>query len=377
MSKIKILYVFAEPFSYGGQEAFATNMYKQINKNKFSIDFYTPYKCDNNEIQKILKENNNKILFDSYEFYTKKRKSNYIKGIKNIIKNNNYDLVHINSGSTFALAKGAKIIKRYSSAKVILHSHATGINNFKHKLASLLFFRDFKFADYFFACSNDAGRFRFLDNIVNSDRFAIINNGIDIERFKYNDSLRTKYRKLLKIYQDDFVIGHVGRLSAEKNHKFIIELFEKIRMSHNNVKLLLIGDGELEGEILSSLKEKNLLESTILLKKRNDVNKILNVMDIFIFPSLFEGLGIAAVEAQISGLTTLCSKEVPREAKITDKCIFLNLDNYNQWVKEIENEIKSRSKREYEYLKITNNKYDSKNCAKELEKIYMEVLNEN
>lgn len=376
MKKIKVLYIFAEPFSYGGQEAFAINMYNQIDKEKYKIDFYTPFKCDNKEIESLLKKNNDNMYFDNYEFFSKSRKMHYIKGVTKIIKNRNYDIVHINSGSTFSLAKGAKIVKKYSNAKVIVHSHATGINNIKHILANIMFVNDFKYVDYFLACSLEAGRFRFLDKIVNSNKFSVINNGIDINKFKYDESIRSTYRRLLKLDKKEFVIGHVGRFSMEKNHIFLINVFNEVKKRYKNVKLLLVGDGDMEDNIIELLTEKKLLDSTIILSKRKDVNKILNAMDIFLFPSLFEGLGIAVIEAQISGLTVLCSDVVPKEAKIINKCTFLKLNRVDEWVQEVVKEINKTNKREFSNLKLLNNDFDSKKCARKLETIYMEVINE-
>ena len=377
VKKINVLFLFAEPFSYGGQEAFAINMYNKIDKRKFNIDFYTPFGCDNKDIKNILAKNGDKIFFDNYEFETKKRKRYFLKGVKNLIKNNSYDIIHVNSGSTFSLAMAARIIKNNTNSKVIVHSHATGISSLRHKITNAYLKRYFKYADFFIACSDDAGKFRFSSKITERKNYIIIKNGIDIDRFKYNSEIREEYRKKLGIYKNDFVIGNIGRCSTEKNHSFLIDIFKEIHDYHKNVKLLFVGDGPIKNDIIKKLNDYDLLDSTILLEKRNDVNNLLQVLDIFMFPSIFEGLGIAAIESQISGLTTLCSSEVPKQAKVIDRCYFLSLDEKNNWINKIEEEMRIKSNRNYSQLNVVNDGFDSSSCAKILEGIYLEVLNEN
>ncbi len=376
MSKINVLFVFAEPFSYGGQEAFAINMYNKFDKRKFNIDFYTPFKCDNREIKSILSKNNDYIYFDGYEFDSKLRKKNYIRGLKKFIKDHKYDIIHINSGSTFALAMGSKIVKKESKSKVVVHSHATGVKSLRHTITNAYLNRYFKYADYFIACSTDAGKFRFSTKIINRKNYMVIKNGIDIEKYKFNKDIRDEYRKKFDIAKDEFVIGHVGRFSSEKNHSFLIDLYSIIKKKYPKVRLMLVGNGQLYDDIHGQLKREDLLENTIILGKRNDVNKILQAIDLFVFPSIFEGLGIAAIESQISGLTTICSSEVPEQVKIIDRCYFIDLDNKDEWLKTISNQIDKRVNRDYEKMHKITDGFDSAICASNLENVYTEILNE-
>ena len=165
------------------------------------------------------------------------------------------------------------------------------------------------------------------------------------------------------------MIGNVGRLSPEKNQKFIIDIFEKMVKIDENSKLLIVGSGTLEDEIKTYIEEKKLTEKFILLKNRDDVNSILQVMDVFVFPSLYEGLGLVAIEAQASGLPTICSENIPEEVNITPLLTKLNLsDSIDLWINEIE---KNKEYIRKDYSKnIYAKGFEIKNTAIELEKIY-------
>lgn len=366
----KILMAFAEPFEYGGQEAFALNMYKYINHKEYSIDFFTPYNLSNEKAKEILNENKNQIFYCNKKFDSILRKVYFKNCLKKFIKeHNDYEIVHLNSGSTFALAEGAKICKKHGIKEVIVHSHATGFSNLKHKITKILSAYKFKYADTFIACSDKAAEFRFPKIIINKNKYFVLKNGIDINNFKFDINVRNKCRKELNIKEGEFVLGNVGRLSPEKNQKFIIDIFKKMIDRDENCKLVLVGTGILEKKIIEYIKEKGLEEKFILLKNRSDVNVILQAIDVFLFPSLYEGLGIAAIEAQTSGLPTFCSKNVPEDANVTPLFRKLNLsDNVDLWVNEIE-KIKQYKRNDYS-KEIEHRGYDIKNTVLELEKIY-------
>lgn len=333
---IRVLMVYGEPFVYGGQETFSINVYKYINKNKIKLDFYTPYKIENKSLISILNKNS-KFYHDDMSFSKKDRKKNFIIGFKNFINNrkDDYDVVHINSGSSFVLAIGATLAKSVGIKQVIVHSHASGTTTIKHKIINKILEKGFKNADVFLSCSKEAAELRFPDYVIKQKLYKIITNGIDLMAYEFDANIRKKYRKKMNVKDDEILLGNVGRLSKEKNQVFIIDLLNKLRYESEKYKLLLIGDGEEEKNIIYKIKEYSLEKKVIMLKKRNDINNLLMAMDIFVFPSYYEGLGIALIEAEAVGLPAICSKGIPEQSIINNNCY--QIDNYNidEWKSKI------------------------------------------
>ena len=207
---MKVLQFFGEPLSYGGQEAFILNMYKNFNNNKIHYTFVTPFFANNNDLINIIKKKNDNIIVMNRDFYSKKRKKYILETIKNVLKNEKFDVIHIHSGSIFTLYYVSKVAKKNGIKKVIVHSHATGYDNLKHKAIKCICNMTFtKYADYFFACSLEAGKFKFSNKIISSSRFKVINNGIDLNTFKFNADIRNKIREKYNI-KDKNVICNVN-----------------------------------------------------------------------------------------------------------------------------------------------------------------------
>ena len=154
----------------------------------------------------------------------------------------------------------------------------------------------------------------------------VIRNGIQSNRFVFSEDLRRKMREELDIGESDFVIGNIGRLTAQKNQIFLVNVFVEIQKKRPNSKLILIGSGELEDEINQLICEKQLLRKVIRLSHRNDIPDLMCVMDCFVFPSIFEGLGIVLIEAQAMGLRCVVSNAIPEEALVTDQCVVVDLE---------------------------------------------------
>ena len=236
----RVLMVYGEPFVYGGQETFSINLYKEINKEKVQFDFYTPFFVKNKTLCSMLK--NNFFYSDERSFNVFLRKINFVIGFNKYIKKNKneYDIVHINSGSSFILAKGAKIAKKAGIKKVIVHSHSSGRLNFKHRSINKLLEKKFKKSNLFLACSAESAVCRFPIFFIKNNLYKIIANGIDLEKYKFDEQIRKKYRNKLKIKSDEILLGNVGRLSEEKNQIFILEILEKLVKTNNKYKLLML-----------------------------------------------------------------------------------------------------------------------------------------
>lgn len=368
----KILIAFGEPIAHGGQEMFALNEYQFLDKNKYQIDFYTPYNIDNDEFVDITSKNDSKLYNDNYSFDKKARKYNFIRGFKNFIKKygREYDIVHLNSGSTLVLSIGAKVAKKYGIKKVIVHSHCDGPNTIKHKITNKIFEKNFKYADNFLACSEDAAKYRFPKKIIINKKHLVIHNGINLEKYKFDKNVRNEYRKKLNIKENEILIGNVGRLSFQKNQLFLLDVFKEL---DNKYKLILIGDGEDKDQVIKKIKEYGIKDKVILLEKRPDVNKLLMAMDIFAFPSRFEGLSIAAIEAQASGLPILCSNNVSEDTKVSSYYKCVKDLNVEEWKKAI---IETKIQRNDNCInEIDKAGYNIQKSVIELENVYNELAN--
>lgn len=365
---MKVIEFFGEPLSYGGQESFIFNMYSHFCKNAKYL-FITPFHADNVELIEKITGREDEYISNNYKFESKLRKIYIIKSAKKSIPSG-YDVIHIHSGSIFNLMIVSKIAKKKGIKKVIVHSHATGNADAKHGLIKKISdsYLD-KYADLFLACSKDAGKFKYSDEVLNSDRFKIINNGIELDNYKYNVEWRNNIRSELQI-KDEYVLCNVGRYSPEKNQKFIVKVFNEYLKINPNSKLLFVGgEGPAKEELIQLIESLGLKSKVILLTKRNDINKILSAADVFLFPSLFEGLGISGIEAQASGLQTICSENIPDEADVTPLFHRLCLsDGEKAWAEYIA-KLPEEDRVEFGNHKF-NIDYVAANCAAKLENLY-------
>lgn len=374
--KICVAEIFAEPLSYGGQEAFIINMYENFIKKNISYIFFTPYYCDNERLKKDIDKNkNDKLVYKNRSFNSRMRKIFYKNELKKFLKENkDIDVVHIHSGSIYALANGAKISSKYKIKKIIVHSHCAGIECIKHKLIKKMCERAFlKYATDYYACSKDAAEFKFPKEIVEDKKYFIAKNGIEVDKFEFDQELRKKYREKLNL-KDNFVLINIGRMEGQKNQKFLIEVMNELinENKKSKIKLIIVGTGSLEGKIREKIREYNLDENIILLKNRNDISELLNCADLFVFPSIYEGLGIVAIESQANGLYTLCSECIPQEANITPLFIQLELsDGKKVWANKIIELINSNYNRTKMKSRIKEHGYDVEDSAKLLEEKYL------
>lgn len=334
---IKVLEAFGEPISYGGQESFVFKTIEAMNKDNLRFDFLTPYFCDNSDYRNFVKSINSKIYSFNLPFEPGKNRFNVIKPYCELLKKNKYDVVHINSGSISILALMTFLAKKNNVKKVIVHSHMAGIpKNKKHEIIKKVFSPIFKhYADVLIAPSNEAANWQFAKKLF-KQKGILLKNGIELNKYIFNSEIRNSYRSKLGYLKNDFLLGTVGRLSEEKNQKFLIKLLRYILNKKIDAKLLIVGDGK-EKEGLKQLCKKLKVENQVqFVGNVNDVQNYLQAMDVFLFPSKYEGLGIASIEAQVAGLPVIASENVPRDIKITENVKFLKTDiNFDKWYSEI------------------------------------------
>ena len=352
----------------GGVEAVVMNYYKNIDKNKIQFDFI----CDNDSInipyEEIEKLGGRVILVPPYQ-----KVISYHKELKRIFKENNYKIVHsnINALSVFPLfaAKCAGVPIR------IAHSHSTTNKAEWKKNLLKQALRPFSkvFANTYFACTEHAGRWLFGNKTFDEGKVLVVNNGIDVDSYSFNEKIRKEKRKELKIKDTDIVIGHIGRFMKQKNHEFLIDIFNELYKENNNYKLMLIGQGPLQDEMKQKVKDLGIEDAVMFLGQKTDANKYYQAMDLFLFPSLYEGLGMVFVEAQSAALPSVASTEVPVIAQVSDRAYFIGL---NQPIKVWTDKIKEviNQDRKVDIKKIKNAGYDIVTEAKKLEQKYISLF---
>lgn len=366
---MKVLELLCEPISNGGQEAFVMNVYNNIDMTDLQIDLFTPYYCDNNFYKNQVKARGGKIYARGLSFNPGGLKFNIIAPIRAIIRKNKYDVVHIHSGSVLSLACASFAAKLEKVDKIIVHSHSTAdVHTLKRdmikKIATPIIN---KCSTDFFACSKEAGEWKFSKKIC-KNKLKVIKNGINIDKFVFNNKIRNDIRSEMGIDDNTMFLGHVGRFSYEKNQEFLIELLDKLVKNGEKAKLLLIGTGETEDNVRKLVEEYDLKDRVIFKGNVNNVYDYMQAMDIFVLPSRFEGLGIVAIEAQTAGLPVVTSTEVPKDIVITKNVQRVDLEDIDKWIKSIKSF--KNIDREDTAFEIKKAGYDIYETAKKLKIAY-------
>lgn len=325
MEPIRILHMIGS-LNIGGSQMMVLNLYKSIDRSRIQFDFI----IDHPE-ERALAEQVELLGAKIYTMpsFTGTNIGSVRKAWNAFFQQHpEYRILHSHVRSYASVY--LPIAKRYG-VKTIIHSHNTSNGTgLKAIIKGVLQFPLRFQADFYFSCSKEAGEWLFGSKVTNSNRHMVLMNAINVNLFRFNIDVREKYRETLGV-DDRTVYIHVGRFHPQKNHKFLLDVFAQIRASQPLSMLLLVGDGELRHEIEQQIINLGLDEAVILLGNRNDVNCLLQAADCFLFPSLWEGLGIVAVEAQAAGLPCLCSDQVPRLVQVTEKCTFLPLEQPEKW----------------------------------------------
>lgn len=368
MEPIRILQV-GMTSNYGGLESFVMNVYRNIDRSKIQFDFLTLHDTEIAYQDEILKMGGRiyPILYKRREFlkrymslpYSFFKKHPEIKGV-HLHRTNLIDI------DILVVAKQCNIPIR------IIHSHSTGymfpvkkpiklVEKWNRKNIS-------RIATHFLACSKEAGEWMFDNN-----PFKVIPNAIDVNKFKYNHNTRVRIREEYGI-KDQNVVGHIGYFTDVKNHTFIIDVFNLYHKRNPNSILVLIGDGPLKKNIIQKVSELSLLDSVIFTGISQNVHELLQILDVFIFPSKFEGFGISVVEAQAAGLPCLLSEKVTREVSLTNQVKYLPINDPVIWANEL-NATPLNGDREKSFEKIRLAGFDIKTMADEIEIFYEDIIN--
>lgn len=354
----------------GGVEAVIMNYYRAMNRGKIQFDFICDEDSTNIPYEEIKSLGGKVILIPPYQKLFK-----YQRVLKEILREGNYKIVHshINALSVFPL----RIAKKVGVPIRIAHSHSTTNKKEWKKNFFKSILKPFSkvYATNYFCCTEHAGRWLFGNKKFENGDIYILNNAINLEKFIYNEKIRENKRTELKIDKDTIVLGHIGRFVEQKNHKFLINIFNEVHKKNINTKLILVGQGPLKKEIEQQIKQLNIEDYVLMLGQRADVNEIYQAFDIFLFPSLYEGLGMVAIEAQAAGNLCIVSTEIPKVAKVTKKMKFLDLSAPNQrWVDCILSAIENiGEKSDVSIDEFVNAGYDIKQESIKLEKQYLKL----
>lgn len=366
INKVKILH-FEITDTIGGIETFLFNLYEYIDRSRYEFEFITQF--DNPAFEKEIISMGGKI----HKVHSLKQPLLYCRDIVEIMKNG-YDFIHLHKNSAINIFPYILAYSKYDG-RIISHAHNTaptcgGSLKFMHYINR--YFLN-KFSVYRFACSELAGEWLY----GMSRGFDIVKNGIDTDKYSFSLDTRKKLRDVLSIPQNAVVIGHIGRFVEQKNHKRILDIFEEVSKRQSNSYLLLIGKGELMDLIISSTQKSPAKKRILFLGERSDIPDLLSTMDIFLMPSLYEGLPISAIEAQASGLKLFLSDTISKETQLIDDVKWFSLfdDNnriVNQLIADAEpnQSIFDRLKRNH---LVKSSGFDIKSTVSHIDKIYLKL----
>ena len=362
MQDMRILQVVND-MHRAGLETMLMNYYRNIDRKIIQFDFLT-HRPDRSDYDDEIESLGGKVYYaprlypQNYPMYF-----SYMKRF--FEEHSEYKIMHshIDSMSYLPLLAG----KRAGIPIRIAHSHNTSIDkDYKYILKQFFRSRLTSVANVYLACGEEAGKYLFGDRPIQ-----VIPNAVEAEKFHFNQAVRSKKRKELG-YKDEFVVGHVGRISYQKNHKFLIEIFYELLKMEPNAVLMLVGVGEKESQVREQIHKLGISEQIHFLGNRNDVSELYQAMDAFVLPSLFEGIPVVGVEAQFADLPCFFSDTTPKEVKFNEKTQFIALhQSTEEWAREI---LKSKgSKRNSEYIGIVNSLYDIRNAHSIIEKLYISL----
>lgn len=362
----KVLY-YLERWSSGGIEAFITNILISAHSSKNAPDADIVAHCVE---ESIFTEKLTAIGVRIFELSGKLRAPKNAKLFRRFLREHEYTAVHFNVFHGLSL-KFAQIARREGIDVRIVHSHGSGLGDgvgqrIKLRLSRLgvkLWLRE---ATKLIACSETAGRFLF-----GGRAFTVIPNGIEGERFAFSPEKRDGLRSALSL-DGSVVFGHIGRFSAEKNHEFLLLTFAQIKSILPEAKLLSVGEGDLFDKIRALTREMKMDGDVIFTGAVSSPEDYLSAMDVFLLPSFAEGFGIAAIEAQASGLPTLLSAGVPRSVAISENVIFLPLDSAKEWAEKSLELAKIKTDRKDAYTAIAKHGFDVSDTAKKITSLYGE-----
>lgn len=314
---------------YGGVAKVVKNYYEAIDHDKYHFDFVTHGGVE--DYHAGLVDLGSKIYY--FNTIGKIGLKKYSRQITSSMDLSTYDIVHIHTGDITGIY--AKIYRKSGAKKIICHAHTTRAVSRSHKLfEGFLRKMALRYADMTMACGYEAG-----DYCFGKDNYILLPNSIDFESFnRINSEQINNVKKELHIADDAYVIGHIGLFSPVKNHSFLLSVAKEFISKHKNTVFVLCGNGPLFDSIKEAVDHNGLNDNVILTGIRNDVNVLMHLFDVFVLPSLHEGLPMVGIEAQTAGLNCLLSDQIDHRVDIgCNLCTFLPIDKgTGAWVNALE-----------------------------------------
>ncbi|MGI6085204.1 MAG: glycosyltransferase family 1 protein [Acetivibrionales bacterium] len=365
---VRILHIL-NSMNRGGVETTLMNIFRLIDRDKVMFDFllHTDKECAyNDEIRSL----------GGRIYNIPSRRESVIKNIKEaksfISEHPEYKIIHMHVGSLSYIAP-LIIARKMGVPFRIIHSRNTQeggsrLHKYIHRINRL---NIDKYATHYFACSDLAAKWFYGDKKLN---IQIISNGIIAEKFVYDEYVRRKVREQFNI-SNKLVIGNVGRFHPQKNHLYLIDIFNEITKYEKNSVLMLIGDGANRGIIEDKITNLGLRDKVIITGYRSDIHELLQAFDAFVMPSLHEGLPGSVIEAQGAGLPCFLSDTITKQVAVTDLVHFISIKNPpSYWCEKILDVI-STTERKNTKAEIINAGFDMRHIAKHLQNIYLEMIN--
>ena len=368
-SSIRVLQISYD-MNLGGAETLIMNLYRNLDRSKVQFDFLLHSDKKSAYDDEITALGGKIYRIPRFLGYNK---FSYDKTLRNfLLEHPEYKILHDHlmdsATETFKVAKKLGKI-------TISHSHISycsfSVSNFIR-----FFFRKniCKYADYRFACSEEAGTWLYRGKAS----FSVLRNGIETSKFQFSSEIRNKLRTSLGIKDNELALVHVGRFVEQKNHKRLVNIFRELVSLEKNAKLFLIGEGPLKAEVEKQVQELRLSDKIVFLGARKDVNEILSASDTFLLPSLFEGLPVSLVEAQASGLPCIFSDFMSQEVYLIPTLLNpVSLESSDKAWAEVILKAKALEHREEAYALVEKAGFDIKSTAKSLEEFYLKIVGGN
>lgn len=316
-----------------GIETFIMNVFRNIDKKEVCFDFLCSSR-EHGDYDDEIRALGGNIYYTSQSNASIFKHFVVIKSLAKWFKENrnNFDVVHLHADHNVSVLIYLEAMRQAKIKKVIVHSHN---NSGSHIMANKLLRNIcslYKFEK--FACSEEAGVWLFGKKTVKQGKVKMIPNGIDFVKYTYNPK-KSEAKKHELGFQGKTVLGHIGRFSMQKNHKFLIEVFSEYQKINSNSVLLLVGRGELEEQIKKQVHDLSLDDKVKFLGVRDDVSELLQAIDVFVFPSLYEGLSVVLLEVQVASLPVVTNYNISRQTIISDCVTLLPVTDPKKWAKTI------------------------------------------
>ena len=358
----------------GGNELSVMNFFRNIDKTQFQVDFLIY--DERLEFAEEVKAAGAKIYLCPQKKTNKlARIFNEAKFVYRTLRKNDYDIIHCNGCSFVNIFRAVLPAKLAGNVKVISHSHNVGNapgNVIEKAARQFLKWLLSSTVDLGFTCSDLAGASKYTKSFIESKKYILINNAVKVEKYLFSQANRDEIRNRYGI-ADKCVVGHVGRLAEQKNQGFLLNLFADCWKDDSKMALLLVGGGAMEMELKEKAEALGICDKVIFTGSVFDAEKYYSAMDVFVMPSLYEGLPFTAIEAQVNGLKCVLSDEITKTANVSGDVVYLPLAAEKAvWADVVAKQAEKRSQADSTEKVIIN--YDINKETQKLQRIYREIV---